>query len=418
MKGIAPIVGWVILGLALLVSFGIDCHNTAQGGSIDLRNRITGVRLLVHDIDPYHYSWHEPEPAEYCDPYNNPNLGVSKTTASPAMLIVHLPLAELSYRVAQWSWLLAQWLLLLGTAALWLRKCTTLLQRQLVMTFVTGLTYTAAWRLHAERGQAYVLVLFVFACWLIVTLDSKKGNGFAAGFLAGILAALRPPFLALAPFIILHRRGQWLGALVGLVLGVGLPMLWEGDCWSAYNSAMQTYTNVYRTDFSPHYQLAYPAEIEGIPLDTLANFIVIPYADFSAHAFLKTLGLEPFPVLPVLLAAIVPYALWLWLSRREKFEALLVGLVAWMFLIDLFLPSYRNNYNDVLIFNLVALGLITTSRIPWGLWPCLVALPFGWIVYAAVPEQTWVINLPTFLFTLGALGFLFWPGSSTAPRGR
>ena len=42
--------------------------------------------------------------------------------------------------------------------------------------FVTGFTYTAAWRLHAERGQAYVLLAFLFACWLTVTLD-PNGDG-------------------------------------------------------------------------------------------------------------------------------------------------------------------------------------------------------------------------------------------------
>ena len=40
MKGMMPRMGWVMAGLALLVSFGVDFANTAQGGAIDLRNRI------------------------------------------------------------------------------------------------------------------------------------------------------------------------------------------------------------------------------------------------------------------------------------------------------------------------------------------------------------------------------------------
>ncbi len=412
MKGIVPIVGWVVLGLVLLVSFGIDCENVAQGGAIDFRNRITGVRLLAHGIDPYHYKWRESDPQEYCDPYNNPSLVVSKTTASPGLLILHLPLAEMSYRTAQWTWLVMQWLLLLGTAWLWLRQCTTSRQRRLLALFITGLTYTAAWRLHAERGQVYVLLLFVFACWLALTLDPKRSNGFVAGFLAGLLGAWRPPLLALMPFLALHRRGQLIGAAAGLLLGVGLPMLSESDCWSQYNSAMQTYSEIYRTDFNPHSPQAYPPEIEGIATDTIANFVVISYADFSAHALLKWMGVEPFPALPVLLVAGIPFALWLWFSRMERIERLLVGLAAWMFIIDLFLPAYRNNYNDLLILNVFALGLIGASRIPWGMWPCMIALPLGWYVYLAVPEQPWIINLPSFCFTVGAILFLFLPGSS------
>ena len=42
-----PIWGWVMIGVALAVSFVVDFNNTAQGGAIDLRNRITGLRLLA-----------------------------------------------------------------------------------------------------------------------------------------------------------------------------------------------------------------------------------------------------------------------------------------------------------------------------------------------------------------------------------
>lgn len=421
MKGIAPQAGWIILGLALLVSFIVDCRNAWLGGSIDLRNRITGVRLMAHDIDPYHYKWREPEPPEYCDPFNNPNLAVSKTTASPTLLLTHLPLAELPYRAAQFAWLALQWLMLLGTAWLWLRHCTVPWQRRILAAFTTGLTYTAAWRLHVERGQSYVLLLFIFAVWLALTLESKRG--FVAGLIAGLLCALRVPFLAMAPFLVLHRRDQLLGAAAGFIISVILPMAWEGNCWPAYFSAMNTYTEVYRTDFTPHYQQEYPEKIEGIPLDTIAHFAVIPYADFSIHALLKALDLETnaltgklIPTWPFLLAILIPYLLWLWFSRTTAPSKLLAGLAAWMFLIDLFLPAYRNNYNDVMILNVVALGLIGAARVPWGIFPCLIAAPVGWFIYAVVPEQNWIINLSTFFYTLGAALFVVSPAALPALR--
>jgi hypothetical protein len=416
MKGIVPIIGWGILGLALLTSFATDLLNTAQGGAIDLRNRITGVRLLVAGIDPYHYKWREPEPQQYCDPYNNPNLTVSKTTATPALLLAHLPLAELPYRIAQFLWFFAQWGLLLGSAWLWLLRCHTSRQHWLAAAFFTGFTYTAAWRLHAERGQAYVLLLFLFAAWLTATLDPKRGNGFVAGFFAGILAALRPPFLLLAPFLVLHRRGQLLGAAVGLTLGVGLPMLWDVSCWPDYFSAMQSQAAYYHTDPNPPYQQAYPARIEGIPTrEILAYFVPIPFADFSVDALLRGLGFALFPDGLVLLLVMVPGGIWLWFSRRYPAERLLSRLAAWLFLVDLFLPAFRNSYNDVLILNVVAAGLIATERLPWGLWPCLLALPLGWGVYAFSPDQAWLINLPSLSFTLGALLFLFVPHRGALP---
>lgn len=407
--------GWVALALALLVSFGVDFSNLAQGGAIDLRNRITGVRLLDHGIDAYHYKWHEGEPPEFCDVYNNPKLPVSKTTATPALLMLHLPLAALPYRLAQIFWLVAQWLLLLGTGWLWLRVCATSTARGLVALFVTGFTYTAAWRLHAERGQAYVLPAFLFACWLTTTLDPKRGNGFVAGYIAGFLVALRPPFLLLVPFLALHRRGQLAGAAAGLVLGFALPLLMNPSGWTDYFSAMQTHSELYRNDIDPRPgENRYPATIEGIPTLTLGHYATIPYADFSAFALLKALGLkkdplsgEAVPAWPLLLAVAAPFALWLWLSRGFAAERLLPGLAAWFFLADLFLPAYRDSYNDVLILDVILAGLAVAARFPWAAWPCVAALPLGWAVYGLVPEQAWVIDLPALFFTLGAILFLF-----------
>ncbi len=404
MKGTMPAARWVIIGLALLVSFGIDFANTLQGGAIDLRNRITGERLSERGLDAYHYKWHEGAPEEFCDPYNNPKLPVSKTTATPALLMLHLPLASLPYRLAQFVWLFAQWLLLLGAGWLWLRACPTPGRRQFVVLFVTGFTYTAAWRLHAERGQAYVLLLFLFAGWLVATLDPKRRHGFLAGCLAGFLTALRPPFALLLPFLALHRRGQLPGAAVGLLLGFGLPLLIQPTSWTDYFSAMQTHSELYRNDIDPRPgPQRYPPTIEGVSTDLIAHYASIPYADFSVHALLRWLGLAPFPAVPILLAAVIPFLVWLGLSRGQPAERLLPGLAAWFFLTDFFLPAYRDSYNDVLIINVVALGLITTAKIPWAAWTCALALPLAWAVYVFSPDQVWLINLPTLLFTMGAV---------------
>ena len=412
-----PIWGWVMIGVALAVSFAVDFNNTAQGGAIDLRNRITGLRLLEHGIDAYHYKWQNGDPEEYCDVYNNPKLPVSKTTATPALLMLHLPLAALPYRPAQFVWLFVQGALLLGTGWQWLRACTASWQTWLVALAVTGFTYTAAWRLHAERGQSYVLLAFLFAGWLTATLDRKWGNSFAAGCLAGFLAALRPPFLLLVPFLLQHRRGQLAGAAVGLLLGIGLPLLINPAGWSDYFSAMQTHSELYRNGIDPRPgPQSYPPTVEGIPTDTLGNYVAIPYADFSVFAALSAFGLNPNPLtgnaIPaglVLVMMAVPFALWLRLTRTMALEHLLVGLAAWFFLADLFLPAYRDSYNDVLILDMVTLSAVLAAKIPWAVWPCAVALPVGWAIYAFAPEQAWVINLPTTLFTISAVGFVIHP---------
>jgi hypothetical protein len=403
MKGVLPILGGVLMGLALLISFYLDLANTAQGGAIDLRNRITGLRLLEHGIDPYHYKWSRSEPEEYCDPFNNPKLEVSRTTATPALVLVNLPLAPLPYRLAQFLWLFAEWALLLGTGWLWLRAGTTPRQRWLVALFVAGFSFTAAWRLHAERGQSYVLLAFLPAAWMTLTLHPKRSNSFVAGLIAGFLIAFRPPFALLIPFLALHRRGQWWGAATGLVIGVVVPMLWVPGCWADYFSAMQVNSLLNRTHYFPHFSQAYPPRIEGVPTDILAHYSEIPFAEFSFPALLSWLGLGPWPDAALVATVTALFGVWLGSSRAEPNERLLTGLAASLFLADLFLPAYRNNYNDLLILNVVLAACVTTAKIPWLAWPCLAALPIGWAVYVWEPTDAWQINLPTTFFTVGAV---------------
>jgi hypothetical protein len=413
-----PRLAWIALGLLLLLSFSLDLRNTLAGGAIDLRNRITGARLLAAHLDPYFYKWQEPAPPEFADPYNNPLLPVSKTTATPALLVAQMPFALLPYRLAQLSWLAAQWLLLLGTAALWWRRCATARQRLLLAIFVIGFTYTAAWRLHAERGQAYVLLAFLFAAWLALTLDNRARNGWLAGLCAGFLAALRPPFLLLAPFLLVHRRRQLPGAAVGLLIGLLLPLFFRVDAWNKYAAAMDLHSYFYRyaIDPAPPHE-TFPPVIEGMPTDLLANYAPIPYADFSLHGALARLGWEPIPAWPPLFLVAAGYLAWLWFSRRGEGTRLLLGTACWLFLADLCLPAYRNIYNDVYVLNVVALALLAgRDRVPWGARICFIALPLGWAMAWFAPRRDLLTDLPSLLFTAGTALLLFWFNFPADPR--
>ena len=98
---------------------------------------------------------------------------------------------------------------------------------------------------------------------------------------------------------------------------------------------------------------------------------------------------------------------WLWMTRDQRIEILLLGVAAWFFLADLFVPAYRNSYNDVLILNVAALGIIAVPTFLRASWVCLLlALPLGWIIYVVAPTQAWLIDLPSLFFTLGASLFL------------
>lgn len=412
MKSALPVVACVLLGALLAVSFGTDWKNMSAGGSIDLRNRITGTRLLMSHRDAYHYKWKKPEPPELCDPFNNLALPISRTTVTPTLMLLNFPLALLKYPSVQSVWLITQWLLLLATAILWMLVIPKGWLRWLWAVAVTGFTFTVAWRHHTDRGQAYVVMLFFLACWTLITRHPKWGNGLWVGLIAGLLVALRPPLLLLlGPFVLLRRRGQIIGAVVGLALSAGLPLLSSSSCWSDYHSAMQTWSELYRAGtFNPRPPpQAYPAEIEGLSIDTLAHIATIPFADSSLFALLKSFGATNPPALPVLLALVSLIGIWFWLSRGQLDEVLLVGIVAWSFLGDLFLPAPRNSYNDVQILNLLALGLLVRGRPSWIAWLLLASWPMNWAVMAALPREKWIINFPSVVMMAAAVLMLLRP---------
>jgi len=410
MKGFFPILGAVLLALGLTVSFGVDFSHTVVNGAVDFRNRITGVRLLEHGIDPYHYIWHPGQPDVFCDTRNNPRMTVSKTTVSPAMLMLHAPLAALRYRAAQFAWLLGQWLLLLGTAWLWLRGEMMSLKFWLTAFFVVGFTFTPGWRWEAERGQSYPLLVFLFAYWLTSARGAGRGNDFIAGVVAGLLVALRPPFIVLLPFVALYRRAQLSGAAAGLLAGLVLPMVMHPHIWIDYASAMQTNSDYYRhASLPPRPPQAFPEKIEGTPTTILSGMTEsYPFVDDSIYALARRWGWKTLPDLPMILVFGGLFFAWLFWKRRANVESLLPAMAAWIFLSDFVMPTTRWAYYDVMILNVVLAGIAVASRFPWVVLPALLAVPVMWSFSVLAHVPLLLLCVPQALFVLCAILCLVW----------
>jgi hypothetical protein len=415
-KRFLPAAGFTVLALALLASFGIDAWNAGQGGAIDLRNRITGARLMSAGIDPYTYKWTHGDPEIYCDPYNNPHMSVSKTTSTPALLALSLPWAALPYRSAQYLWFVTQWALLLGTGWFWWRMGRDRAQRIVLAVIFAAFTFGVGWRLHAERGQCYIVLTFLLTLWLAGTLRAGRKWAFAAGFVAGLLAVSRPPCLLLLPVLAWRRRDQIWGMGTGVVLGVFVPMLFLGAIWTDYGSGMQQHGYYYLNALFPRPgPQTFPSMVEFLPTTVLAYYVPIAYSDASIHVLLRALGREPAPGLGVFLIAAVPFAVWGWrAARRLELPRLLLGLAAWMYLLDFFLPAYRNSYNDVLALTFLLLGVLVAPRYWLPHISTAVGLIAGLYVYINSPEVVWEIDLSAMFFALSAVLYLFAPARGAA----
>jgi len=321
------------------------------------------------------------------------------------------------YRLGQFLWLFTQWALLIGTGAIWWWVCPKAWQRWLAIAFIVGFSFTGEWRLHAERGQSYVVLTFVLSAWLALTLNPKWKNSFAAGFLAGLLITLRPPFFLLGFFLAQHRRGQSIGAGVALGVIPIMPMLLHQEIWFEYASAVQTNAVLYLSqDETRPGQQHYPPQIEGTSTDLVAGIVPLSYSDFSVHAILLRFGLGPFPGWPFEVGSVGLFFGWLWLTRGQPAEKLLPGLIASFFLIDLCLPVYRQSYNDVLALAIIGSALAVATRIPWALAAAVAALLAGWYVAYDTPDEKWLINLPALGFVVMSLALLFFIDNRWAMR--
>lgn len=415
-------------GCAFAASLAVDALNTTRGGSIDLRNRITGWRLLAAGTDPYHHKWTPDQPDRLLDLYNNPAVAISKTTVTPTFLLLHAPVATLNYRDGQFVWLLAQWGCLIGTLLLW-QRCLPTQNSGFAWLVVATLAFTctAAWRLHAERGQSYVVMLAVMAVWITISLKPWRARlgDWLAGAAAGLLVALRPPLLAVvAPVLGLRLRGQWPGFALGLLIAAGLPMLWSTTCWADYARGMEEWSRLYRENINPRPgPQPFPEFIEGMPVDLMAAFLRIPFADSSVFYLLRKAGVSsPIPALPVLALFLTGAVAWFWLTRHSPLTQLLAGAAALAFAIDFFLPALRNNYNDVLILNAAALGgLALSPRLrQWPARMTLAGAAAGILALAFTWRSPLAINLSTLFHAAAALLILVPPlfhliKTSTAP---
>lgn len=391
---------WGVLALiaVVLFSFCSDWSIVNQGGSIDYRNRVTGARLLAAGRDPYFYKWQYGDRDRWCDIYDNPKLPITKTTVSPAVLLVSIPVAALPYRWSQWAWLIGQWGLLAGLCLMWaLHWRHRPREVWWWVAIAAGFTCTLAWRHHVDRGQTYILFAFLFGLWMRMSLAVPPHKSWLWGLLAGFLVCLRPPLLLFTgPFILFRRRAQWMGATVGLLLGLILPMVLRPAVWADYGRAMTAWSEIYRDNQNPRPGAkSFPSKIEGMPLDLLSTFKVRQYADSSLHRLFRGWGWSGVSDKAVLALLVIPFGIWCWRYRRASDPSLLLGMACWAFLSDAFLPAYRNPYNDVMLLNVIALlpVLGTRGRVQSVL--ALLAVGLGVVMVNILPPSRWWIYLPT-----------------------
>ncbi|MDB6070348.1 MAG: hypothetical protein JWL81_1519 [Verrucomicrobiales bacterium] len=361
--------------VALLAVWGLvwDVIHTADGGSIDFRNRITGVRVASEHRDPYFFKWNRTESERLCDPFTFPASPVNHTTVTPVTLSLFYPLKDLPYNVSRWIWFGVQYAALgLGFWA-WARGSDR--KNWLWGGLLTCLfCLSPHWRLHIDRGQSYVVYAGLFLALAAVarglkggvekTSPGEAGNGgrsWAEGILASMLAVLRPTYAVLLGWGVARKnRSVIVASVVGLAVWAVLPTLLAGQAiWSNYFKAMGVHAQLYLTQTRfPAARFSASETIEKIPVDTFLRFPRIPFSDTSIYRLLSFNVPGSPQVWLAVWACGAAVSGFLFMRRKQVGGPRFWWAVsAWILVGDFILPAYRYSYNNVLLWPVLLLGL-------------------------------------------------------------
>ena len=427
-----------VLAVILLVAIRRDIgyEKTYTG---DLRNRVTGARLVRDGRSPYFYKWAPGDGLRYYDPANFDRMKPSNMTSTPMLYHLLSPLVELPQAEISKVWLGIEYLILIGLALFALLRAPADVDRQAVLLTAGLVLLTNGWKSHVSVGQTY-LCIPLFAMLFLVFWQKVELPiwGFAAGVAAVCLVSIRPnTLLFFVPFLwLLSRRPRaWLGCffLPPLLFACWLLVSpHERGLWSDYFSNIseaakfEQQPDVYGVQNptpDPHY-----THWEGIDMiqaaraDSISRIRTPVYSE-NGNVFVlfrlvlhRSLSRATLAVLAAIGTAALILLYWLRLSpadRQQVPRAAIFGCCLFM-IPDLFSPIYRHQYYTVqwILPLLLAATLVSSRDRRWFI-VLLGALLLD-IVHLGFIKMENTIGEYIWFFTLAALSLT--PGGRTASK--
>ncbi|NPV59097.1 MAG: DUF2029 domain-containing protein [Actinobacteria bacterium] len=362
----------VVLVFTIIIAirgFLIDFSNTYTYGGVDLRNRVVGARLMLEGLDPYRFKWSEGYPDTLLDPIDNPLTPVNRVSVPPTVLMLHVPLAGIKYSIQRFLWLFAQWLLLL-TSLFFLASSSGDKEKKKAI-WATGLFISALpiWRFHVERGQIYILYVFLvsFSYWLSKR-DWKHGL-LAGGLVLGFTMALRPTIAVFSLPLIFQRKWKFLaGAATGLLVCLLLSvMLFGASVWSSYLDAMPYHAKANLGEINlDAYNPGYPPVVDG--MNNLTSAMGIPYNNsslqFVVSYFIK-INLSSNAMISLALIVLMLACLYFYSNRHRRFSlsAIFLSGSVLLLLVEYFVPAIKSFYMEIVWILPASMAIIQKERL-------------------------------------------------------
>jgi len=355
-----------------MLGFYRDFENTIEYGGIDLRPKVVGSRLLMEGYDPYHYKWSPNDSELLLDPNDSPDVPISRVTVTPAYLVLLSPIANIPYKIQKIIWLMVQWLLFLLSLLIFAKSAKSKVKSKII--WIIGLMFIAGssfWRLHVERGQIYIVFLFLLSLAYWISQKSFKHNAILSGFLIGYTMSLRPPTIFMAIPVIIYRQWKlFIGTIIGLLFGIATPLIFSGiSIWEKYYSSMQyfgTRPDALGLPWGESYKSIYPDRmIEG--MNNLGTGALIETSDSSLQAISinylgKMLSTKILTLALIITILIISILLLKFYIKKMSINILFLAGITIILISEFFLPAANYSYTNITW--LIPLSLIIVSSDP------------------------------------------------------
>jgi hypothetical protein len=362
----------LLLLVAVLAVLGYTIQRDIRfekGYTGDLRNRVTGARMIKDGRSPYFYKWRKGDGLRYYDPENFNSVRPANMTSTPVLYRLLSPLAELPQSIISVCWLVLEYLILAGITLFALYRARSGLQKQLVLLVFLLALLTNGWKEQVANGQTYLLVpLFAMLFLVFWEKDDHPVWAIAAGIAAACLVLIRVnTLLFFLPFLFMTRwhTRSWLLVFfipIGLFTAWTLSTAHERGLWRDYFANVSEATTLNQAEH-PALQVNEPDPRfpvwEGV--DTMESYRYMqapPARIYSENGnFFVFYKLVFHRTLPVATLALLSFLLVVSLGALFYFHhrvpdspqlpaAAVFGFCLFM-IADLFSPIYRHQYYTV-----------------------------------------------------------------------
>ena len=405
----------LIIGILMLcTSLMRSVFDYRNYNGTDLRIRIVGARAMARNINPYQldYSPELPETLQDPDQYVK---GLSRCPYPPSLLLLYMPLSIFPYPLARVFSMVLEWSAMITIIAMLARTLPSHHYYRIgfIIISLIGFAGSYYWRLHVERGQYSIFILFFLGFGIYQLLESHREN-LKSGVSFGLALSIHPPAVVIVFFLAIQKQYRTVVYTMATAAVIGLFTLPFGgtSLWRDWNRLVRLYEDneagIPLNNVSTIKE-RYPAEgfQPGKSLPSLTE-------NSSTLAMLKKAqnasGVDISPHANKWLAKIstAGFALFLcllffWANYRKRFEPKFGWLFAVMVTMVLgFIAPVRFGYVNVQFMLLFALGLPYIVR-PKAILPAAVTI-FGLLSKASGTWQTLSMILPfVLILTISAI---------------